>query len=104
MVNDGLPSFMCKDCELQLGLAHSFKVQCQKTNAQLKELLSQFSIDSKPYVININNTELQVKNHEPILINDIFNDTNITDEVMLTCILYIIMVYATFFYVTAFKG
>ncbi|KAI4461771.1 zinc finger protein [Holotrichia oblita] len=81
LVNDGLPSFMCKDCELQLGLAHSFKEQCQKTNAQLKELLlSQFNIDNKPYVININNTELHVKNHEPLLMNDIFNDSDITDE------------------------
>lgn len=76
---------MCKNCELQLGIAHSFKEQCRKANTQLKELLlPQLNAGDKPYVININNTEIdQTKKTESNFPNNIpLCSSNTTDEVI----------------------
>lgn len=50
---DGMPSYMCNDCVMHLSVATSFKEQCLKSDAQLREALAtSFQNDVKSEQIN----------------------------------------------------
>lgn len=76
-----MPNYVCKDCEFQLGIAHSFRQQCRKSNAQLKKLLlSQFTGDEKSYILDISDIKIdQINEAASFVPNNL--ETHITDNV-----------------------
>lgn len=62
---DGLPSQICTQCLQMVNRAYSFKQQCEKSDASLRQYLN---------TVNINSVGVQLQNDSSILIEDMKTD------------------------------
>lgn len=83
-MNDGLPTRICNECYCTLNMALNFKIQCQKSDSQLRNaLFSGQAIIYRSITILGNDTDdLHIQNYEEVDSDlPLLNENEVVDNV-----------------------